>query len=39
LTVAGKELVERGTIPEYMGYAFLIAVLALATYSLLKKRR
>ena len=39
LTVAGKELAPKGSIPEYMGYAFLITVIALATYSLLKKRR
>jgi hypothetical protein len=28
-----------GSIPEYMGYAFLITVLALASYSFIKKRR
>jgi hypothetical protein len=39
LTVAGKELAPKGSIQEYMGYAFLIGVLALAAYSLLKKRR
>jgi hypothetical protein len=39
LTVAGKELAPKGSVPEIMGYAFLITVLALAAYSFIKKRR